>query len=282
MAPGDPQAVLHVDLDGAAHIYAHHGWDWPHGDDPVFESGMENLLSFLDHNGVKATLFVIASDLDDPKKREVLRRAAAAGHEIASHSLTHPELDDLERDAKRAELAESRAKLEDELQVEVQGFRAPSFQVDRATIELLAECGYAFDSSVFPDATFARRLGVGAVEPFPHRPVEGVDVLELPMPAHRPLPFPFHPCYALMLGKAYFSLGLGRFRKLGHPLVLLFHLTDFCDPLPKERLVGWKSRVYTVSNKSAAAKRALCQSFLNRIRTSFEVTDTRTLRAAWA
>ena len=74
-----PSAVLHVDLDGARHIYAHHGWPDPGPRDPLFESGMENLLSFLDENGQQATLFAIASDVDDPTRLKWLRAAVDAG-----------------------------------------------------------------------------------------------------------------------------------------------------------------------------------------------------------
>jgi hypothetical protein len=40
-----PAAVVHVDLDGASAIYTMHGWPYPHDTDPLFESGLENLLS---------------------------------------------------------------------------------------------------------------------------------------------------------------------------------------------------------------------------------------------
>ena len=52
-----PQAVIHVDLDGAVHIYQHHGWNYLYSDDPIFENGMQNLLAFLEQNQLRATLF---------------------------------------------------------------------------------------------------------------------------------------------------------------------------------------------------------------------------------
>jgi peptidoglycan/xylan/chitin deacetylase (PgdA/CDA1 family) len=115
MTPDSPgartPAVVHVDLDGASHIYRHHGWAWPFDDDPLFESGMEHLLAFLEREGLRATLFTIASELASPRRRALLEQAVAAGHEIASHSLTHAEFDELDPTRKRAELTESRQRL---------------------------------------------------------------------------------------------------------------------------------------------------------------------------
>ncbi len=272
-----PQAVIHVDLDGATQIFQHHGWQYPYDDDPIFETGFRSLLAFLDRNRLCATLFVIASDIDVPRKLALLKKAVSAGHEIASHTLTHPELDSVSLEQKRAEIAESRENLERALQTAVLGFRAPSYQVDRDTLELLAQCGYSYDSSTFPSGNFARRLEVPTVLPFPHRPLLHRPLLELPLPAYLPAPFPFSPSYSLVLGQRYFEWGLRRFEGTGSPLVLLFHLTDFAEPLPEDRLVGIKSKIFTLSQRSAETKQAHCQHIINRVRQSFDITDTATL-----
>ena len=183
--------MLHVDLDGAPHIYAHHGWSWSNPRDPVFESGLPALLEFLEANTLKATFFTIASDLDRPEKRAGLERIVAAGHEIASHSQTHPEFDALSRDQRRNELEQSRQNLEQALGVPVLGFRAPSYQIDRTTFELLEETGYRWDSSVFPSHAFAQRLGVPSILPVPHYPL--LDSTWLSCRSRLPRPSPFTP-----------------------------------------------------------------------------------------
>ena len=273
-------AVVHVDLDGAEHIYRHHGWSLPGGGDPVFASGFPRLLDFLRSNGLRATLFAVASDLDDPAKREGLMRAVAEGHEIASHSLSHADFDGLDPAQRHEELAQSRLRLEDALGTPVTGFRCPSYQIDRGSFELLEETGYRWDSSVFPSAAFAHRLRVPAVLPCPYRPLYDSPVVELPLPGYRPLPFPFHPSYAQLLGLRYFELGLSRFERSGDPLVLLFHLIDFAEPLGAERLCGWKSRLYTLSHRSAEAKRERCQQIVDRVGRSFDFVTTEALLEA--
>jgi carbamoyltransferase len=277
-----PAAVLHVDLDGARQIYQQNGWRYEWADDPLFHSGMSNLLDFMDRNGTKATLFTIASDLEDGRKAEWLQEAVRRGHEIASHSVTHAKLNRLASDAKRREIADSKQRLEQGLGTEVRGFRAPAYTVDRECLELLDEHGYAYDSSVFPTAAFASRLQIPSLADGPHRPLHGRRLMELPLPDYRPAPFPFHPCYSLLLGRGYFRAGLRRFRRKHRPLVLLFHLTDFSEPMPRERLAGWRSKIMTLSNLSAGRKLQRCQEMLNTVSENYQITDTDALIEAEA
>lgn len=272
-----PRAVIHVDLDGASQIYAHHGWRYPYPDDSVFETGMRNLLVFLEKNDLKATIFAIASDIKMPMKRDLLVEALRAGHEVASHSLTHADFDSLTREEKLYEVRESKNLLESELGCAITGFRAPNFQIDRDTFELLAQAGYRYDSSVFPDRKFARRLEVPSILTEPYYPLLDNPVAELPLPSPGRAPFPFHPSYSLLLGKKYFEWGLRRHKRTGAPLVLLFHLIDFADPLTKDRLVNLKSKLFTLSHISATKKALRCQQFIDQVAGRFEITDTPTL-----
>jgi predicted NodU family carbamoyl transferase/peptidoglycan/xylan/chitin deacetylase (PgdA/CDA1 family) len=269
-----PRAVVHVDLDGATHIYRTRGWRYDYPNDPLFTSGLKNLLSFLDHNNIKATFFTIASDLDAPQKRELLKEAVHQGHEIASHSLTHSNFSELSRDRKRVEIAESREKLETILDTPVKGFRTPRYHIDRDCLELLEEYDYQYDSSVFPTWDFAKRLEIPTVHEGPHRPIYDLSIMELPLPKYKPAPFPFHPSYSLILGHWYFKRGLLRFRKTGLPLVLLFHLTDFADPLPREHLNGRRSRILTISHLPAKRKLKRCQAMIDLVRKHYQLTGT--------
>jgi hypothetical protein len=261
-------AVVHVDLDGAAEIYEAHGWPWSGGGDPLFESGMRHALDFFASHGVRATLFVIARQLDDPRKREWIREAVRQGHEIASHTVTHASLTRLERGEKRREIFESRDRLAADLGVEVRGFRAPQFHIDRESLELIAEAGYSYDSSLFPGH---------AAQQKPHRPFAGRDLIELSLPSAAPLPFPFHPCYSLVLGIPYYRLAFARFRLRRAPLVFLFHLTDFADPVPESRLNGWADRIYTLSHLSARRKQRRCGKMLDAVREHFRIVTTNEL-----
>lgn len=277
-----PPATVHVDLDGAREIYEGHGWDYPHADDPIFESGLRNFLDFLASNRVSATLFVIARTVRDPRRRALLEAAVEQGHEIASHSLNHRYLTRIDATGKREEIGESRRLLERELGVKVRGFRAPGYRIDHESLGILADCGYRYDSSAFPTSRYATALQ-SSVERLegPHRPLPGRDLIEWPMPDHRPLPLPFNPSYSLLLGPWLFRSGAARFRRGGRPLTLLFHLIDLADPLGAERLRGVSSKLYTLSTMSAARKRERCQAMLDQVRGAFRVVPTLEAIAEW-
>jgi peptidoglycan/xylan/chitin deacetylase (PgdA/CDA1 family) len=277
-----PPATIHVDLDGAADIYEGHGWRYPFPDDPVFESGLRNFLNLCEETGIRATLFVIARSLDDPRKRALVEEAVRRGHEISSHSLTHKYLPDLDTAGKRYEIQQSREVLEKTLGVPVRGFRAPGYRIDRESLELLARCGYDYDASAFPTAAFAKSLR-STVERLSaaHRPIDGSEFVEWSMPDHRPSPIPFNPSYSLLLGNWYFDWALTRFRRNGTPLVLLFHLIDVADPLPPARLRGLASRIYTLSTLSSARKLRRCRAMLDLVGRHYRILTTTDAIAEW-
>jgi peptidoglycan/xylan/chitin deacetylase (PgdA/CDA1 family) len=263
-----------MDLDGGAHIFLAHHWRYDGPDDTLFESGLRSALDFFDETGVRATLFVIAEDLGNTHKRNLLREAVRRGHEIASHSLTHRKLTTLDRTAKRREIFDSREALSQSLGVAVAGFRAPGFDIDRESLQMIAEAGYRYDSSLFPTADFASRVGVAELSALPHHPLPGSSLIELPMPAYRPLPLPFHPSYSLVLGTWYFRLGLTSFRRNRAPLVLLFHLTDFADPVPRAFLPHRRARLYTLSHLDGDVKRRRCRRMLDMVAREYRLAAT--------
>ncbi|PON13300.1 hypothetical protein C2W62_35085 [Candidatus Entotheonella serta] len=59
------------------------------------------------------------------------------------------------------------------------------------------------------------------------------------------------------------------------PLILLFHLTDFAEPLPRARRRGLRAQIYTLSHLAAATKVARCQAMVNLVRQHYRVETTR-------
>jgi hypothetical protein len=273
-----PPAAVHVDLDGATDIFHAHGWQYHEDGDPLFETGMRNLLDLLERNGLRATLFLIASSLDHPEKRRLVEEALQRGHEIASHSITHPNLLRLTREEKRKEIEGSRRTIESALGVTVGGFRAPGYSIDREGLEILAAAGYTYDSSVQPTKAFAQRLGANVEALLAPHCVPGKSRFwELPLPDYRPSLVPFSPSYSLLFGFRYFQWGLERFRRRDLPLIFLLHLTDVADPLPADRLIGLASRIFTLSILSRQKKLARCQAMLDLVKQNFRLITTREL-----
>jgi peptidoglycan/xylan/chitin deacetylase (PgdA/CDA1 family) len=272
-----PPAAVHVDLDGARHIFRAHGWRYDGASDPLFVSGLTGALDAFSARGIRATLFVIAEDLQDPAKRDLIRAAVDAGHEVASHSDTHERLTAMPRQAKQREIAGSRERLSAGLGVEVRGFRAPAFWIDRECLELIDDAGYVYDSSMLGRARARDVAAADRVEP--HRPLDGRRLIELPLPRSNRVPLPFHPSYSLVVGDWLFRQGVRAWRERNAAMILLFHLTDFADPLPPSLARGWKQRLFTLSYQAASRKRARSGAMLDAAASLFTFTSTTDLIA---
>ncbi|HWC64451.1 MAG TPA: polysaccharide deacetylase family protein [Thermoanaerobaculia bacterium] len=117
--------------------------------EPAIERSSEALLSRLDEAGARATFFVLGWLAR--RRPELVRRIAAAGHEIAFHGMAHRRCDELSGAELRRDLAEGKALLEDLSGAEVVGFRAPEWSVrgpDDPTLAALAGAGYRYDASM--------------------------------------------------------------------------------------------------------------------------------------
>jgi peptidoglycan/xylan/chitin deacetylase (PgdA/CDA1 family) len=266
-----PPAVVHLDLDGARHIFRAHGWAYEPDDDPLFDSGLRGALDLFDRAGVRATLFVIAEDLDRPAKRALIEEAVRRGHDVASHSVTHRALRTLSPAGQRDEIAASRARIGSALGVKVAGFRAPGFGIDRQCLEMIADAGYTYDSSIF---AAGRVAGLSPASAHPYQPLASRTLVELPVPrTGRWLP-PFHPSYSLVLGDWFFRRGIASWAREQAPFVMLFHLTDFAEPLPATVPGNWSRRLYTLSHLAAADKRDRCLDMIASARQYFTFTTT--------
>lgn len=263
-----------MDLDGYTDICRVHGWRFASRRDAIFETGMRNAFEFFERYRISATLFTIAQDVRDAAKKEYLCEAIRHGHEIGSHTTTHRKLSGLAPGEKRKEICDSRDMLEQALSVPVRGFRAPGFVMDADALRLLEPAGYHYDCSLFPDSRTAKRLGLDAIPCTPHILGTSKRLLELPMPAYAPLPVPFHPSYSLVLGSGYFRLGIRGARRSGAPLLLLFHLTDFADPLPNADLPNWKAKFYSLSFLGRAQKLARCATMLGLVQRHYRIVST--------
>jgi polysaccharide deacetylase family protein (PEP-CTERM system associated) len=111
----------------------------------------EHLLALFDEHHVQATFFVlgwVAKRVPD-----IVRRIAAAGHEVASHGFAHRLVYDQTPAAFRDDVRRAKALLEDQSGTPVRGYRAPSYSVTPRSLwalDVLIEEGYSYDSSIFP------------------------------------------------------------------------------------------------------------------------------------
>jgi polysaccharide deacetylase family protein (PEP-CTERM system associated) len=115
------------------------------------EKNTERTLDLLDRHGISATFFVLGWIAD--RYPELVRRVAERGHEIASKGYYHRNVRQMSPAEFREDLARTRAALEKASGTRVLGYRvaddwfAPS---DLWALDVLAEEGYAYDSSLAP------------------------------------------------------------------------------------------------------------------------------------
>jgi polysaccharide deacetylase family protein (PEP-CTERM system associated) len=155
------------------------GENLPPGRDVVDDT--EVILREVAAAGVRGTFFVLDNVAETYPA--LVRRIADEGHEVGSHGLSHRKLYDLAPAQFRAETRAAKARLEDLLGRPVHGYRAAEFSVTRASwwaLEILADEGFTYDSSVYPFA--GSRYGVPdfPLEPTPVRTPAG-SILEAPM-----------------------------------------------------------------------------------------------------
>src|SRR5690606_21180469 len=104
-------AAVNVDVDSLYLYYRIHGLDEARATDVVWERGVVRFAELFAELGIPATFFVVAQDLErSAAARRVAGELAAAGHELGSHSFTHPY--DLTR-LGRAAIADELARAED-------------------------------------------------------------------------------------------------------------------------------------------------------------------------
>lgn len=148
-----PFASLSIDLDEIPCYHAIHGLPAPAPEAAhrVYDIAVARALELAEELGLALTLFVVTRDLDRAENKAELKRAAALGHELASHSHDHCyDLTRLPANERRRQLRVARDRLETLIGHAPRGFRAPGYLVTNALFDELADLGFSYDSSVFP------------------------------------------------------------------------------------------------------------------------------------
>jgi polysaccharide deacetylase family protein (PEP-CTERM system associated) len=241
--------ILTVDVEDWFHILEVEGGagfrreQWPDLEARVV-ANTDALLELFAAAGVTATFFVVGWVAE--RHRDLVRRIAAAGHELASHSWWHEVMRGHSRASLTADVAASKKLLEDLSGTPVRGFRAPGNSITPATawaFDVLVEQGYAYDSSLCPGVSSHG----GYPSPFlgPHRVrCNAGELAEIPSST------------AQLLGRRIPYAGGGYLRlfpislihrcvradnRAGRPANVYVHPRDF-DPDQPRMTLPWKRR----------------------------------------
>jgi polysaccharide deacetylase family protein (PEP-CTERM system associated) len=220
------------------------------------ERNCDVILDMFAQADVSATFFTLGWVAQ--RYPALMRRIAAAGHELASHGWDHERVFRMDRVAFALDLRKSREAIENAGGIKVSGYRAPSFSIDQRTpwaFEELAAQGYAYSSSVAPIAH--DHYGWRAAPRFAFKPLPGSDLVEIPVTT------------AELAGRRLAAGGGGFFRVLpyafsrwairqvnardGRPAVFYFHPWEIDAHQPRVASAPFKSKLRHYTNLGGMA-----------------------------
>jgi hypothetical protein len=253
------EGAVSFDVDTLASIYK--GYDLRRAAGYSYAElrmGFENLCRFLEPYGIKATLFMVGEDFKQPQNISYIRDVAAQGHEIANHTLTHPQGFRLLSPAeKEEEIAGMEAVCEQVTGKRPLGFRSPGWNISDDTVEILKRRGYLYDSSLFPSSinpllkflhwrsmngrerderTTLGHFRYMLAPTRPYRTTAGRlgrrgdgGVVEFPLTVAPIVRLPFFATFLLATGLELFKACYLTLKAFKRPIQYQFHLSDFVD-----------------------------------------------------
>jgi polysaccharide deacetylase family protein (PEP-CTERM system associated) len=203
-----------------------------------------DILNTLSRHGVRATFFVLAHVAR--AFPALVRDIHAAGHEVASHGWSHRLIYRQTRDEFARESRDAKALLEDVIGSPISGYRAAEFSITDASrwaLDVLAETGFTYDSSIFPMA--GKRYGIPDAPLGAHRvrTASGAEITELPMTVvewgSKRLPVGGGG-YFRLLPYAVTRAAIARVNAQGRPAVLYFHPYEFSQKRLTPKVTAWR------------------------------------------
>ncbi|MBE8716019.1 XrtA system polysaccharide deacetylase [Cellvibrio polysaccharolyticus] len=179
-------------------------WDqWP----SRVEANTDRLLQLFDDAGIHITFFILGWVAD--RYPALVKRIHQQGHEIASHGFSHQLIYRQTPEVFREETARSKDILEALTGEAILGYRAASYSITRKSLwalEILAELGFQWDSSIFP--TRHDNYGIPGSPEEPYRLItdSGKVLTEFPLTT------------AKVFGQAIPAAGGGYFRQYPYAL----------------------------------------------------------------
>jgi polysaccharide deacetylase family protein (PEP-CTERM system associated) len=235
------------------------------------------LLDLLAERNLRGTFFVLGWIAD--RCPALVKRIAAAGHEVASHGYSHQLIYNQTPDEFRDETTRSKRLLEDLIGAPVIGYRAASFSITQKSLwalDTLIDLGFQYDSSVFP--IHHDRYGIPDASPEPHiiKAPSGRGIAEFPMSAAT-----FFGVKVPVSGGGYFRIfpywliraGLKQINEQQRPFTFYLHPWEV-DPEQPRVKVGAVSRFRHYTNLDR------CEPRLRELLGHFEFSTMRDVLAS--
>ncbi|MGI0116727.1 XrtA system polysaccharide deacetylase [Zooshikella sp. RANM57] len=228
------------------------------------EHNTQRILALFAEYNIKATFFTLGWVAE--RYPGLVKDIVAQGHELASHGYGHQRATTQTPETFKADICRAKHLLEDISGVEIKGYRAPSYSIDRsnpwAHDELLA-AGHSYSSSVYP--VKHDLYGVPDAPRFPYHCENGL--LEIPITTvrirNKNIPFG---------GGGYFRFfpywiskwGINRVNQQDKaPAIFYFHPWEIDPDQPRQEGISFKSRFRHYLNLETMEKRlrSLIQDF---------------------
>lgn len=230
------------------------------------ERNVDLILQLLDDAKAHATFFTLGWIAE--RYPQVVHRIVASGHELASHGYGHQRASDLTPAEFRHDITHAKNILEDLSGLIVNGYRAPSFSINRDNwwaIAELEQAGYLYSSSIYP--VQHDHYGMPDAPRFANRPNGVSGILELP------------PTTVPMFGRNLPAAGGGWFRLLPYemsrwmlrrvnvqeqaPCMFYFHPweVDHAQPRPSGLSAKTRFRHYVNLNRMPGRLKKLLNDF---------------------
>jgi polysaccharide deacetylase family protein (PEP-CTERM system associated) len=158
--PSNPTILLTIDVEDWFQVENFKPYipfsSWPACELRV-EKNIHRLLDLFDAHPVpqatsngrggkpQATFFVLGWIAE--RLPQLIREIHARGHEIGSHGYHHVLCSQSPTEELRADLIQSKRRLEEITGAPIRGYRAPSFSINDDILALIRDCGYLYDSS---------------------------------------------------------------------------------------------------------------------------------------
>ncbi len=186
---------------------------------------------------------------------------------------------DIGADRFRQDVSEAKSILEDIIGAPVVGYRAPSYSITRRSwwaLEVLAETGYRYDSSIFPIRHY--RYAIPGYQRFPHliRLENGAEIWEFPLTTVSLFGFNFPiagGAYLRFLPAWLVRCGLNWVNsREGKPAVVYFHPWEIDNGQPRQA-VSWPIRInhyYNLSRMLGKLRKIWCSGSYRPLREVLE------------
>jgi len=211
---------------------------------------LSNILEILDEFGAKSTFFLVGKDIK--KHKDCFKQIVENGHEIGNHTYSHNHnFARLTYKEKREEIQKTNKLIKKYLNIDTVGFRAPKYQIDRETFEILEDMHFSYDSSLIPSYHPKRYpiqwLFAPATPYYPSRnkiwkksKIDHFNVLEIPISVNPFIRMPIGGTYILNLGFWWLQINSAILSRFREPMVINFHARDGVNYIPKiEALPGY-------------------------------------------